>query len=73
MEDPQGSGDGAKLGGCGVTKERNSLTILIVFLSPPANADGRNGRRGGIGDVEDLFIVIAEEDKVVLGESHRRL
>ncbi len=31
---------GAEIGVVGVTKERDFLTVLFVFLHPPANADG---------------------------------
>ncbi len=57
----QGCGDRAEGRVGGVAIERDSLTVLFVLLHPPADANGSDGWREGVGYVGDGDFAVLEE------------
>ncbi len=64
----QGRRDRAKGRIGGVSIERDCLTVLFVLLRPPADANGSDGCREGVGDVGDRDFVVLEECEIGLYE-----
>ncbi len=64
----QGCGNRAEERIGGIAIERDCLTILFILLRPPADANGSDGCREGVGDVGDRDFTVLEDFEIGIYE-----